>query len=231
MHLLDGKHLFSASDLVGFLNCEHLSAQELINLETPLPKVEADEHTQLIQAKGDEHEKAYLTRLKDAGLDVVAIDAKGIEAQVAATREAMAMGVEIIFQACLREGEFIGYADFLRRVDGDSRFGKYHYEVIDTKLARRPKAKFLIQLCLYSDLLEALQGVRPRQVHLVLGDQSERSLPLDDYFRYYRKLKARFVDWLAASGPAQELKPTPASSPDAGGYRSSYPEPCEFCPL
>lgn len=239
MQICDGQHLFSASDLVGFLNCEHLSALELINLETPLPKVEADEHTQLIQAKGDQHEKAYLARLKDAGLDVVEINAKGIEAQVAATREAMATGAAIIFQACLRQGEFIGYADFLRRVDSSSRFGDYSYEVIDTKLARRPKAKFLIQLCLYSDLLEALQGVRPQQVHLVLGDNSEQSFPLDNYFRYYRKLKSRFLDWFAASAAARNLNPRsaspsaspPASPPNASGYRPSYPEPCGFCPL
>ena len=91
MQTRDGQLLFSASGLVGLLNCEHLSALELLNLETPLTKVEADPPTQLVQEKGDEHEKACLARLKDAGLDVVEINAKGIEAQVAATREAMAM--------------------------------------------------------------------------------------------------------------------------------------------
>lgn len=48
-------------------------------------------------------------------------------------------------------------------------FGDYSYEVIDTKLARQAKPAFVVQLCLYSDLLARLQGRPPERMHVVLG--------------------------------------------------------------
>jgi len=52
--------LFSASDLVGFLECEHLTTLDLLNLESPLPAAPEDEQLELIQQKGLDHERAYL---------------------------------------------------------------------------------------------------------------------------------------------------------------------------
>ena len=95
---------------------------------------------------------------------------KDLYEAVAETRAAMQRGDEIIFQAALHSGQFAGYADFLRRVPGASKFGDWHYEVADTKLAKSPKAKFLIQLCFYAELIADLQGVIPTSVHLVFGD-------------------------------------------------------------
>ena len=76
--------------------------------------------------------------------------------------EAMRAGVAVIYQATLRDGVLAGYADFLRRVDGEaSTLGPWRYEVADTKLKRRPHPKHVLQLVLYSDLLTEIQGVAP----------------------------------------------------------------------
>ncbi|HPC33896.1 MAG TPA: hypothetical protein PLG94_17535 [Smithellaceae bacterium] len=72
-----------------------------------------------------------------------------VEATLAAMRE----GADIIYQATLRDGPFLGHADFLRRVPLPSALGDYSYEVIDTKLARSAKARYLVHLCFYSELL------------------------------------------------------------------------------
>lgn len=80
------QHIYSASDLVDYLECEHLTSLNLINLDKPLPKVEDDEQTQLIQKKGYEHESNYLLALQAKGIDVVDIKAdnrKSAEAVVA----------------------------------------------------------------------------------------------------------------------------------------------------
>lgn len=57
--------LYSATDLVNFLECEHLTVLDLQNLETPLPKTEDDEQAKLIQDKGFAHEAAYVAKLRE----------------------------------------------------------------------------------------------------------------------------------------------------------------------
>jgi len=215
MQKLNGKTLYSASDLVGFLECEHLTTLDLLNLEAPLPKAEDDEQAKLIKKKGLEHEGKYLHDLLEAGVTVFDAKAAGlnVEEAVEATRQAMAEGRSIIYQGCLRSSDFVGYVDFLRRVERPSSLGNYSYEVVDTKLARSPKAKFIIQICLYSDLLAADQELLPLGIHVVLGDRSEQSYRLADYFRYYRTVKARFLERVN------------------GHHDPTYPEPCAHCDL
>jgi hypothetical protein len=41
-------------------------------------------------------------------------------------------------------GKLFGRADFLKRVERPSKLGSFSYEVQDTKLARSPKAKFVV---------------------------------------------------------------------------------------
>jgi hypothetical protein len=61
----------------------------------------------------------------------------------------------------LLSGTWLGHADFLLRVDSPerpSRWGPWHYEVADTKLARHVKASAVLQICGYVDQLTPLQG-------------------------------------------------------------------------
>ena len=143
---------YAASDIVNFLECEHLTALDLINLETPLPQAEDDDEAILYQQKGIAHEAAYVDHLRNSVSCLVDVSGyrDDLDAAVAATQNAMRAGADIIYQAALREGCFIGHADFLRRVSTPSRLGNFNYEVIDTKLARSAKAAYLIQLCFYS---------------------------------------------------------------------------------
>ncbi len=215
MQKIHGNKLYSASDLVNFLECEHLTTLDLVNLDTPLPKAADDEQAELIQKKGLEHEARFLQDLQESGVAVFDAKASGqsIAAAAEATKRAMAEGAPVIFQGCLHSPEFVGYVDFLRRVDHPSGLGNFSYEVVDTKLARSPKAKFIIQLCLYSDLLSVDQGFLPQNIHVVLGDRTEQSYRLADYYRYYRSVKARFLERVK-----EGLAPT-------------YPEPCAHCDL
>lgn len=164
--------LYSASDVVAFLGCKHRTTLDLRKLAgwnvEPVP---VDGATALVQTFGNRHELSYLQTLKDQGLQVVEIDkAAPIEDQVAATRQALHEGAEVIFQATLLQAPFLGYADFLFKVDGPSNLGGHHYEVADTKLAKSNRAKFLVQLCFYATLLEKEQGVLPKHLHVVLGE-------------------------------------------------------------
>ena len=192
MQLRDGEHLFSATDVVGYLECAHLTALDLQSLQNATiraEKVADDESATLIARKGTEHELAYLQRLRAGGLQVVDIAEAGgsIDDKAARTLAAMAAGADVVYQATLRNGELFGHADFLMRVDGvPSNFGNWSYEVADTKLARSPKAKVLVQLAFYSHLLTVAHGIEPQRMHVVLGDQSERAFRCADYMHYFR---------------------------------------------
>lgn len=154
MHKCNDAISFSASDLVGFLECPHRTTLDLINLDTPLDRAAPDEQVELIQDKGFAHEASYLDSLRTGSVRLIELSSSGGFAEnLAATRNAMSEGADIIFQAALAHNAFMGYADFLRRIATPSDLGAWSYEVVDTKLAHRPKPKFMIQLAHYSELL------------------------------------------------------------------------------
>ncbi len=206
--------IFSATDLSNFLECEHLTVMDRKNLETPMEGVEVDEMGALVQAKGIAHEKNYVSLLKKKHKSFVDINEKSktLEVKMAATLKAMKDGVEIIYQAALYEGNMGGFSDFLRRVETPSALGKFSYEVIDAKLAYSGKAKFLIQLAFYSQLVGGIQKLQPQKMHLVLGTGIEQAYRVSDYIHYYQRLKARFLETVAHPDPNR-----------------TYPNPCEQC--
>jgi uncharacterized protein len=169
------------------------------NLDRP-GEVQPDapsEEQKIIQDKGIEHERAFLSVLTASGKRVC--DLGEFRGLLEPTLDAMRRGDEIIYQGYLMDGEFAGYPDFLVRVESPSVFGPWSYEPWDTKLARHPKPYFLIQLCCYAEMLEAAQGVRPEHLRVVLGsrtvDGPERAdFRTNDHFHYYRAVKEAFIE-------------------------------------
>ncbi|MCU7960620.1 MAG: TM0106 family RecB-like putative nuclease [gamma proteobacterium symbiont of Bathyaustriella thionipta] len=88
---------------------------------------------------------------------------------------------------------FRGHADFLRKVPLASRLGDYSYEVWDTKLASHVKPYFLVQLCCYAEMLEQAQGLRPREIAVVSGDNKTHRFKTDDYYFYYSHIRDEFL--------------------------------------
>lgn len=170
MQRLDTQVVYSASDIVGALECRHLAHLERAAVDGYLQRpMRADPVLDRIAQRGLEHEQRFLAELNRDGLRVVEIPRdetlppaerlmRGREATIAAMRE----GADVIYQAVLFEGRCLGYADFLRRVEQPSDLGPWRYEVWDTKLARHAKASAVLQLAMYSELLEAVQGQAPR---------------------------------------------------------------------
>lgn len=219
----DGTIVVSATDLVGFLECGHLTTLELgcVDGLWEKPHQRIDPEVVLLQERGDAHERAYLDRLRADGLTIHAIDkedlgtAEQLRAAEAETLAAMRRGVDVVYQATLFDGRWRGHADFLLKVDGPSNLGDWHYEVADTKLARSVKGSALLQVCVYSDRLETVQGRRPERVHVVTGDSVTHTLRLDDFAAFYRAVKARFEDRVLGVG-----RVTPPIT---------YPDPVDHC--
>ena len=178
MQIIDGQPVFSATDLVGFLACEHLTALELAAAARLVRRpVRDDPELDVLQARGLAHEQRYLADLEAAGRKVTRLPAEeGIEDRgarlrraAAATEAAIRRGDDVVYQATFFDGRWLGYADFLVRVEAPSALGPWSYEIVDTKLARSTKASALLQICSYVDQLTRIQGCEPEWMHVALG--------------------------------------------------------------
>ncbi|MDY6944894.1 MAG: nuclease, partial [Pseudomonadota bacterium] len=160
----------SASDLVGYLNCHHLTHLDTLVASGDLPKPQLwDPSLEVLWERGAAHERAYVEHLRAQGMQIVEIDGVGISpAQVEQTLAAMRAGVEVIVQGAFLQGVWSGRTDVLVRVPMASSLGDWSYEIVDTKLARETKGGTVLQLCLYSDLLTSAQGRQPEQMHVVI---------------------------------------------------------------
>ncbi len=206
MQLADNRIVYSATDLVGFLECQHLARLERAAVHGHLRRPDRkDVVLDRISQRGIEHEQRFLQARRDEGLSVVEIPrhpdllyperrTRGRDETLAAMRA----GPDVIFQAVLFDGDRFGYADFLIRVEQPSDLGAWSYEVWDTKLARSAKASAVLQLCLYSDMVTAMQGRQPDQMHLALGGVKREvvSFRVADYAAYYRLVAHEFEAFL-----------------------------------
>ena len=187
---------FSPSDLSEWLACAHAAALKLRVKRGELARPEVDDpQGGLIRRKGEEHEARHLAQLREAGKIVAEIRFE--HDWDAATREtagAIRAGeADVMYQACLVDGDWRGFADFLERQPDGS------YEAVDTKLARHPKPAHLFQLCFYSAVVGRIQGRQAERMHLVLGDGRRESFRVVDYDAYYRRIRDRYVDFAAGS--------------------------------
>jgi predicted RecB family nuclease len=214
MRLIGELLRLSATDLANHLGCGHLSRLELAVAEghTRRP-YRNDPIVDLLMERGREHEAGYLKHLRAQKLGVVEIrtapGADNFEATLAAMRD----GADVIYQAPLGDDRWYGRADFLRKVARESKLGGWSYEVTDAKLATETRAGTILQLCVYSTLLERLQGSKPQHAHVVAPHHKfvPESYRLDDYSAYYRLVKRRLETALEARDTV------------------TYPEPAQHC--
>lgn len=206
--------MFSPSAIADFLACQHLTALNRAAKAGEIKKPYfADPGLELLQKLGLAHEQRYLKQLEeDQQLNVFSVpDGLGWSDAAARTIEAMRAGAEAIYQPSFLSPQWYGRADFLLRVDKPSKLGSWSYEVVETKLARSTKARAVIQLCFYSDLLADIQGVLPAHMHVVLGGNTQpEHFSVRRYLAYFRKVKREFVNAYQAAQP-------------------TYPEPVDHC--
>ncbi len=144
MQLIDGRPVYAATDLVGFLACGHRLALERAAMAGLVAKpVRNDPSIELVAKRGLEHERRYLVDLRERGLRVVEIrkdgssvapivDATGqgraasppernpgaeLREAAAETIAALRDGADVVYQATFFDGTWRGHADFLLRRD------------------------------------------------------------------------------------------------------------------
>jgi len=218
MRLENDRLHFSPSDLINFMEAPFASAMDRQTLIDPELEKLIDPEDPLLASlaqKGLAHEDNFTETLKAEGHQVLETKRATVKQMANATIRAMQEGREIITQGYLVHERFAGFADFLVKVPGASGLGDYHYEVWDTKLSKKLKPYFAIQLCCYADMLEQIQGVRPQYITVVLGDDERKRLSVDHYFVYFQSLKTAF---LAFHDKSNSALPDPADSRSFGRW-------------
>jgi uncharacterized protein len=194
MHLESSQLVFSPSDLTQFMDSPFASWMEHLALTHPeqLPAPDdRDALGEVLQGLGNQHEQDVLTSFQEQGLTIVNV--QHAPDPFKETLAAMQQGVDVIYQARLELDPFKGYADFLIKTEGVSCFGKYQYEIYDTKLAKSAKPSFLIQLCCYAEMLEQIQDKKPEYITVILGNKENKRYRTTDYSYFYQHLKAHFL--------------------------------------
>lgn len=195
-------YLFSPTDLSRHVNCGYLT---LLNREVAQGKLDrptiTDPYFHMITERGRQFEKKYVESLKrDSDLQVIDFT-EGDDKDhhlFDRTMTAMKEGADIIVQGYLKKDGWAGHPDLLRKVDQPSDLGAWSYEVLDTKLAMETKAGSVLQLCVYTDMLGAVQGKTPEKMYIVKPGESmmgftSEAFTFHHYAAYYRTVQRDFI--------------------------------------
>ncbi|OYU82649.1 MAG: recombinase RecB [Flavobacterium sp. BFFFF2] len=184
---------FSASDLSGHAHCKELTSLNKLFAEGKLKKpIMHDRTLVLLQEKGVEFEHTFLQKLKDEGKSVIEITRNDPDALIN-TINAMKAGVDVIYQGYLEKDRWMGWSDFLLRCENPSCFGNWSYEILDTKLANETRVGTILQIGLYSWMLQSIQESLPEFMY-VENTEGRIGYRVDHYVAYVRMLKFRFED-------------------------------------
>jgi uncharacterized protein len=210
----------SPSALNRFLACEYRTYLDLLERRGEAPDQRRPPEMQLLLDRGERFERELVERLENEGRQVVSLDTRRASRadRVEGTLSAMRSGVDVIHQGCVMNEDWVGYPDFLMRIDDPSDLGDWSYEVYDAKLGTHARPAYVFQLLFYTDEVGRVQGMRPARMHLALGNGETASFRPEDFDAYATRVRAGFVareDQLAA------------------GAVPGYPYPvseCDFCP-
>ena len=206
------KNFNTPINLVTFLSCHYATILNIKKVRGELKANNNNNASRLFAQKGLEHERHYLDTLKKDGRNIIEISKDlSFEKRIIQTNNAIKKGIEIIYQGVLYNKLWRGNADFLIKCNTASRLGNYSYEVLDTKLSKKAEVKHIIQLCMYSDLLNPIQGNVAKKIHLYLGNNQQYSFNIIDYIYYYNYTKEKFLKFIKSN------------------HHNLYPEPCYHC--
>ena len=208
MQLIDGTFVYSASDLVAASECPFEVARRVdallghgIDRDLPL-----DELLKRAAELGDAHEDRlvdqYRTELGDHAVQEIgkptAWTLDALRAGQHQTLEAVNLGVPVITQAVLFDGQLLGFADFLIRGDDGA------YEVADAKLARHAKVRAVLQIAAYHDLANAAGIPVADSGRLLLGDLSQTTHHLPHVVPVVRERRRRLDALIIARQGAEQ---------------------------
>jgi uncharacterized protein len=211
--------LLTPSKITAWLDCTHfLTLRHRVDEGAlSVDSSQFGPFAQLVVDKGREHEVECLAEYRRQGLSVFEVPErrKGepFAAWVDRIGDPLSSGSDVIYQMPLIHAGVRGIADFLVRVEQPEP-GFCAYEPVDAKLARSEgKPGHVLQLCFYSEALQAAMGSPPKYLHLWLGSGRVQSLLVEEFRPYWNRVRARLAAVLE----------------DEKEDAETHPEPCAYC--
>ncbi len=199
----------TASDYYKFLHCPHWPYYERFATEEEEQyKREATEAEQQRQEDGLLHEKEVVNELfKDQ--ELLEVEMTGDKEKDAdATLELMRQGTPVIYQGTITHEDWTGRPDLLRRVEGDSLVGNWHYVPVDIKSSHHVQKYHRLQLMFYAVILEQMQGRFPSRGFIINKDGDEHEVVLGDYVKEFHEYTEELEKIRAGEKPDPVLRKT-----------------------
>ena len=224
--------MLSPSKITAWLDCEHYLTLKIKGDQNNKGKPKAtavkgtdhdvvtppEDFADMLRKKGDLHEQQCLKDYKSTYPGSVFEVPERNEAEyesfvnwVERIGNPMQGDSKVIFQMPFINNGIRGVADFLLRTEYEN--GEIVYEPVDSKLSRTgAKQGHLLQLLFYAEAIEAKTGMRPRQVHVLLGSGKTESFEVNDYWWYWKRLQTQI---------RKAMDPT--------ATKETVPEKCSHC--
>ena len=247
----NGKHSFYQRHLLAEALCGHSLWRDIQHAagELPGPIVFKDELRALRSKLGKSHEDAWIERLNALGVQVVEIGETGSdEERERRTLDAIKSNAEAIhggrisYERWNGEPDLLIRSDVIRRLTGHAtttstppqatRVGASRYEAADVKLSGALALTALLQVALYAELIDQIQGIavtdrREHQMHFFLGsaDAAKEEAVNTDGLNGLRTLS------VAAFGAytRRHMKRVEAAWDSGGANLPTEPEPVSYC--
>ncbi len=207
--------LLTPSKISAWLGCAHyLSLSQRVDSGDLIPpKTVLSGLAEILIEKGLRHENHCLEEYESMGKTIYEVPGRNFsesfEAWVARVGNPLQREVDVIYQMPFVHDGMRGIADFLVRSD-EPRDGYGIFEPVDAKLTRSgAKPGHVLQLCFYAEAMAALDGLRPRRMHIWLGSGETEGLLVDEFLPYWRRLRRQLTtaldEGLASSATVPRL--------------------------
>lgn len=209
-------NFYSPSMLTNFLRCKYIIFNEANKKELGLKKKDKNISDLKRLEKGDIHEDDYYKILEKKYSKTINIKKLKIssEEKFEKTIECMKAGFDIIRGGYLKDDKWLGEFDFLEKnEENKSKFGNYTYAVIDTKNTSSVKTDHIVQVGMYSYLLEKIQGFAPKSFFILLKDLKKEEIKLSQVYEFFVETKKQYEYFIQ-----NDLNKTESIK-------------CDFCPM
>ena len=188
-------NFYSPSMLTNFLRCKYIIFLEANKKKLGFKKKDKNISDIKRLEKGNIHEDEYYKILKKKYSKTINIKELKIsnEEKFQKTIECMEAGFDVIRGGYVKDDKWLGEFDFLEKnEENKSKFGNYAYEVIDTKNTSIVKTDHILQVSMYSYLLEKIQGFAPKSFFILLKDLKKEEIKLSQVYEYFKENKIQY---------------------------------------
>ncbi len=202
----------SPSALSRFLGCEYRTYLDVLEARDEPVGKRNPPNMELLLERGNRYEEQIIARWRAEGRSVLTIERARPgtrQRRVDETLAAMRAGQEVIHQGCFVHEGWVGYPDFLIRVDGGAvRSRRLELRGGRRQARQQAAARVHLPAALLRRPPHPPQGRRPARMRLLLGDDTDPEFTADDFNAYAARIHQLF-----AERRAQLEAPTPEPAP------------------